>query len=315
MNRAISKAYNDPKSPAYMAGVNAVYSEVRKKHPDITVEDVRTYLASQESYNLHKPVRKRFPRGRVLARGLDTDMQIDLVDLVKLKRQNNGHAFILCCIDVFSRFAWAEPLRDKRPGTVVEGFKKVLADGRVPWRVVSDAGGEFKAAFKQYLKDREIEGVLAQSSESKACVIERYIKTLKGRLWRYFSKHGTLRWIDILPSVVAAINSSKCRTTGYAPVDVTSANEHLVRSVIEDTTPTSVKFKFAVGDKVHITKFKDKLSKGYFPNWSSELFTITERLNRTPPVYKLTGEDNEPITGVFYAPELCRPAARNYKRR
>ena len=153
MNRLISSVYNNPKSSAYLAGANAVFDEVRKKNASVTVQDVQDYLATQETYNLHKPVRRRFTRNKVVARGLNTDFQLDLVDLQKIKRYNKGHAYILTCIDVFSRYAWALPIKDKRPPTVLAAFKKILEDGRKPWRVLTDSGNEFRGDFRKYLTE------------------------------------------------------------------------------------------------------------------------------------------------------------------
>jgi len=313
MNRVISGVYNNPKSPAYLAGANVVYAESKKKNSSVTLKDVQNYLSTQEVYNLHKPIRRRYKRNKVVARGLNTDFQVDLIDLQKIKRYNKGHAYILTCIDVFSRYGWALPIKDKRPPTVLTAFKEILQDGRVPWRVLTDSGNEFKADFRRYLTDEGIEFVFATQPDIKASNVEKYNKTLKGRLWKHFTKTGTFVFLDILPSLVRAINMSKCRVTGFAPADVTYDNEHIVRAKLEDRQPKPKMHKYKVGDRVHITKYKHILSKGYTTNFSTEIFTVVKCLNRSPVVYKLKGQDGEEINGVFYQPELTI-AAKRYKR-
>ena len=302
MNRVISGVYNNPKSPAYLAGANVVYAESKKKNSSVTLKDVQNYLSTQEVYNLHKPIRRRYKRNKVVARGLNTDFQVDLIDLQKIKRYNKGHAYILTCIDVFSRYGWALPIKDKRPPTVLTAFKEMLQDGRVPWRVLSDSGNEFRGDFRRYLTEECIEFVFATQPDIKAANVERFNKTIKGRLWKHFTKTGTFNFLDILPSLVHAINRTKCRVTGFAPADVTYDNEHLVRATLEERQ---------LGAKVHITKYKHALSKGYTANFSSEIFTVIKCLNRSPPVYKLKGEDGEDVDGVFYEQELTIAAKRN----
>lgn len=83
---------------------------------------IKQFLQTQDTYTLHKPIRRRFPRNRVLAISIDEIWQIDLCDVQSLARYNNGYKYILTCIDVFSKFAWARPLKNKKGETILEAF-------------------------------------------------------------------------------------------------------------------------------------------------------------------------------------------------
>ena len=79
---------------------------------------VKRFLAGQTSYTLHRPARRRFPRNPTRVAGVDDQWQADLVDMQALARDNQGMKYLLTCIDVFSKYAWVIPIRDKS-GAVV----------------------------------------------------------------------------------------------------------------------------------------------------------------------------------------------------
>src|SRR6188768_2633977 len=94
-----------------------------------------------------------------------------------------------------------------------------------PGRLFSDKGLEFTAGpVKKHLRELYIEKHEAESPDVKASVAEKFINTLKTRLWRYFSLNDTDRWIDVLPKIVNAINRSVSSATGVRPIDVTVEN-------------------------------------------------------------------------------------------
>ena len=152
MDKELKKLYYDPDSAACYGGVTALYREAKKHFPKIKLETIETFLAKQNTYTLHKPVRRRFPRNKIVTAGLDVDWQADLADLQSLKKYNNNYCYILVVVDVLSRYLWAEPLKRKTPPEVMEAFKKIIkSSGRTPWRLCTDRGTEFKGAFGQFL--------------------------------------------------------------------------------------------------------------------------------------------------------------------
>ncbi len=115
---------------------------------------------------------------------IDEIWQIDLCDVQALSRYNKGYKYILTCINVFSKFAWARPLKNKRGKTILDAFRFIVNSDqkRAPIRVQSDEGKEFlNRDFQRFLKQKKIE-FYTTSNETKASVVERFTRTLKTKL-------------------------------------------------------------------------------------------------------------------------------------
>ena len=110
------------------------------------------------SKELHKQVIRNFPKRRVVALHMDQIWAMDLIDMVEYAKQNNGDKYILCIIDVFSKFAWCIPLADKKAVTILKAFKDVIKQSkRKPEKVWCDRGSEFyNELFKAFLDDNNI---------------------------------------------------------------------------------------------------------------------------------------------------------------
>jgi len=104
--------------------------------------EVKKFLASQDAYTLHKPRRIRFPTRKTYSKGIGDLFQIDLVDLSSLSSFNDGKRYLLTCIDVFSKRAWAVPVARKSARDVIAAFEQILADQKCTM-VQSDKGTEF----------------------------------------------------------------------------------------------------------------------------------------------------------------------------
>ncbi|GFT35797.1 uncharacterized transposon-derived protein F54H12.3 [Trichonephila clavipes] len=141
------------KSPASFGGVNALYRALDNR---VKTKDIKQWLETKESYTLHKPARRRFKRNRVLVGGIEEQFQADLLDLQSLSQYNNGYKYLLTCIDVFSKYAWAIPLRDKKSKSILKGFEKIFRE-RKPLSLQTDKGTEFKnKAVQTYFKKMNV---------------------------------------------------------------------------------------------------------------------------------------------------------------
>jgi hypothetical protein len=309
MEKLLAKLYFDPSSSVCYAGVSALLREARKRDKGVTRTDVENFLAKQRTYSLHKPVRKKFRRNRVIAVGVDTNWQADLADFQKLAWYNKNYKYVLTCVDVFSKYVWAVPVKNKKPETVARAFESILDDGsgRRPWSLYTDRGKEFVGRpFQKMLEERGVRHVLATSPDVKAPNVERFNRTLKSRLWKYFTRNKTLNYLDVLPAMTRAINRSYSRPIGCAPVEVTMENENVIRKRLYGSIVPSDKFTFKVGDYVRIAKEKNVFEKAYKAGYTEEVFVVCKRLKRDPVVYKLKDLNGEAIEGVFYKEELSR---------
>jgi transposase InsO family protein len=319
MESILKGVYYNLDSPAVYSGINAVYREAKKLDPSIKLSDVLEFLQKQDTYTLHKGLLRNFKRKKTVAAGIDTDWQADLCDMQSLKKHNKGYAYILTVIDVLSKFAWAEPVKDKSPATVAKAFKKVLeVSGRKPWRLYTDKGWEFRGRpFQKLLDENYIQYLSSESPDVKASVAERFNRTLKSRLWKHFTTTKSYNYLDCLQDIVTSYNNNYHSSIKRKPVEVDRTNETEVRRILYgspvqlDPPRKPVKFRFSVGDKVRIAKHKGVFEKGYLPNFTEEIFTIKYRLASDPPTYKIEDSGGEDISGVFYEPELVKVVKRD----
>ena len=198
------------------------------------------------------------------------------------------------------------PLKNKTGLSLVDAFKIILSSGRKPEKIFTDQGTEsFNKHFKALLKDEDIE-LHNTYNETKASVVERLIRTLKTRMWRYFTGKKTIRYIDTLSDLVYSYNHTVHRSINKKLADVTVDNEKQVWHTLYDDHDEvkHPKYKFKIGDQVRISKIKRTFDKGYLPNFSKEIFTVSKQVPRNPPMYKLKDYDGEELKGTFYEKEL-----------
>jgi transposase InsO family protein len=294
----MNELYYNVNSPASYGGVRPLARENKS-----TIKSTADWLGTQDAYTLHKPARKRFPRRKTFAKGINDLFQADLVDMQSLSRFNDSHRYILTCIDVFSKRAFAVALKDKRGPTVADAFVKIFTD-TVPNLLQTDRGTEFlNTQVQDVFKKYNIRHYWSLNDEIKAAVVERFNRTLKTRMYRYFSARHTNRWLDVLQSLVDSYNKSFHRTIGMAPNNVDSDN---MRQVAERMFPRKVQphWKFQLGDTVRISRYKNIFTKGYIQNWTDEIYTVAERHVSEPPTYSLKDLLGESIKGRFYDHEL-----------
>jgi hypothetical protein len=258
---------------------------------------------------IHRSARKNFKRRSVVLKGIDDLWQADLIDLQKLHTINKGNKYILTVIDTFSKYAWCIPIKSKIKTAVKNAFELIMkTTKRRPRNLQTDLGKEFyNNEFDAYLKFMKIHHYSTYSIK-KASIVERLIKTLKIKLYKYFSFIGNYKWVGKpLDDIVKAYNHTVHRTTKFKPIDVDSNNEKEVKKNILNSQSNVYKSKlnkFNIGDRVRISKYKSTFSKGYTPNWSTELFTI-KHVNHTQPVtYHIEDQRKNIILGTFYEEEL-----------
>ena len=126
------KLYYDPKGPAGYAGEQALYQLAKKSSKKVKLDYVRNWLRKQQTYTLHKQIRRKFLRRKTVVAGIDCQWQADLADMSKMSKVNDKYRYLLCIIDVFSKFAWVVPIKNKTGKTLVDAFKFVLKSGRSP---------------------------------------------------------------------------------------------------------------------------------------------------------------------------------------
>lgn len=337
--------YYNPSHPVGFGSKSQLFNALRNitKNPFLRNKLLKQWLISQNTYTLHKPSRWKYYRRRIVALGINHMWEADLIDFSKLDKENDGYRYVLAIIDVFSKRADAIPLENKQPQTVRKGFEKIIAKSKFlatnpisdkPVQILrTDSGSEFQANFREYLTSKGIFHLLALNPDVKASCVERWIRTLKSRLYKYFTHKGHHRYINVLPALLQSYNNRYHTSIKMAPMQVSLKNQDDVRKHLYGTTnwlesiedPNPLRNPppffgnrtqlFVRGQSVRIQKFKNIFAKGYLPNFTSEIFTIKQKhsLNTKqkpkhyqPCLYSLTDSNGENIRGKFYAEELSR---------
>lgn len=321
LKEKLHKIYYDPSKTGSYGGVNQLVRAVREHLPHTKKSEVEEWLSEQDTYTLHKPVRHNFPRRRVMVGGMDHQWQADLVDVSELKKDNEGYAFLLTIIDVFSKYAWVVPLKRKTKQEVADAFAKVFEAGRKPLTLQTDQGTEFKNdTVQKLLKSEKVHFFTTYNVETKASIVERFNRTLKTRMWRYFTEHQTRSFLSVLPEFVKSYNNSYHRAIGMAPAQVNETNEEAVwlqlyapkqktkgqikrlRKSLRDKKKRKNEVK--TGDWVRLSKTRRAFKKGYLPSWSEELFSVVSIKDGQPPLYIVQDYNGEIIKGGLYAHEI-----------
>ena len=212
-------------------------------------------------------------------------------------KQNNGFKHLLTVIDLYSKYAWIIPLKTKSSNSIIDAFTVLFKD-RKPKKLWTDNGKEFiNKEFNQFLSKNKVE-IYQTYNEGKAVVIERFNRTIKEKMWRYFTQHDTKKYIDILPKLVKEYNNTYHSTIKMTPSEGTKNKIIYIHDICNN------KPKLKVGDRVRIYKYKTHFEKGYETNWTKELFVIDKILKTCPITYKIKDLNNEIITGSFYLNEL-----------
>ena len=299
MNETLKTIYYDTKHPAGFSSIQNL-----AKASGFSRKQVQKWLKAQRTYTLHKQARKRYPTRKYLVHDIDDQWQADLADVSAISRHNNGNRFILTVIDIFSRYAWARPLKSNQGIGVAKAFKSIFNEGRIPKRIQTDQGKEFENRHVKQLFERHDIELFSVKSAYKAALVERFNRTLKHKLWRHFTAHFTQNWTKVLQDVMYSYNHSIHRSIKMKPADVSSDSVDNVRKTFQQKTNTS-KSDVKVGDKVRISKVKSTFAKGYLPNWTEEIFTVASIDKKfSPTTYKLKDYNNEVIEGSFYRHEI-----------
>jgi len=305
VENTLSKIYYDPNNNGSFSSVNNLYKEAKKTYNSITLNQVKEWLASQLTYTLHKSVKKTFKRNRIVVSRIDEQWEADLVDMKEFSKKNKNFCYILTVIDCFSKYAFAIPLKVKTGDSIKLAFKKIF-ENRRPLSLRTDKGKEFiNSVFQKFLKQNLVNYFHSNDTRIKCAIVERFNRTLKSRMFKYFTANGTRKYLDVLPKLLNAYNSSTHRSIKMKPSEVTKENSDYVFNNLYNKTIKLVKPKLNVGDKVRkIYDFKI-MDRGYYPNWTDEVYTIEKTIKGDNNyMYRIKDGEGNIFEQRFYPQEI-----------
>ena len=217
-----------------------------------------------------------------------------------ISKFNKGFRFLLCVIDIFSKYAWVVASKDKNGASIVNAFQKMLdKSGRKPKKIWVNKGSEFyNNSFEKWVKYNNIE-MYSIHNEGKSVVAERFIRILNNKIYKYMTAISKNVYIDKLDDIVGEYNNTYHRTIKMKPVD---AKDNTCIYFEKEVNDKDLKYK--AGDGVRIAKYKNIFAKGYMPSWSEEVFVISKIKDTLPWAYVINDLNGEEIIGTFYEKEL-----------
>ncbi|KAF4524188.1 hypothetical protein B566_EDAN011021 [Ephemera danica] len=267
MEKVLKKLYYDPSHVAGFGTVNKLWLATGKKFDKGKIAE---WLRAQDAHTLHRPRRTRFQRSRYFVPDMNNLFQADLCDMRSLEKFNKGVMYILTVIDVFCKKAWAVSLKDKRASTIIQAFRSIFKI-RKPRFLQTDKGKEFVAKdVQKYLKSENIKFYTTNNPDVKASVVERFNRTLKTKMWKYFTHANTHKYCKICCMHITIPNTLQ---SIWLPTRL-HYRTRMKYGQIKKKKPV-----FKVGDKVRITREKYTFEKGYETNWSTEIFVVSKQLD------------------------------------
>ena len=297
----IAAFYSDPANPASFSGINKL-----TKHTHFSQQELKEGLKSLETHTVHSPLKLNYPTRKIYAKRVNYLFEADLCDLSRFKEHNDNTTFLMGAIDVLSKRAFVIPIFSKHHSEMIRAFTQIF-NRAIPEKIRTDKGAEFMSRpFQTFLRRHNVHHYVSHGY-MKCAVIERFWRTLKGRIMKYLHRNNTFRYIDVLPQIIQSYNKTYHSSIKMSPLDVNSANQEEVWRRLYGTGPKRPlkPAKFSVGEQVRLASLRYQFYKGYYPKFSHEIFFIHEIHNNQHPImYTIRDMNGELIEGRFYEEEM-----------
>lgn len=307
--------YTTPPHPSAFSGVNAI----KKFHPELSRKDIKKRLEDVEAYSRLRQVRKLKRYNPFFVRQRLEVLQLDLLDVSKMRGANENIPYILMIVDTFSRKAWGLLLKNKQKETVRDAFKWFLqndlsvSERKEVKRVLCDRGGEFSNdVFPKLLKD---ENIVLKHPNFHAPHVERFNRTFQRILYSYLLEKRFLRYLERLPQIFQSYNNRVHSAHGLTPNEAFKKKNAFIvnqkqeyRWVEKFKSGPKKKNEFEIGDVVRLVSFDNAFQRSYKDTYSVQLFTIVDIINKKLPfpMYKLADRLGEVKHGAYYAKQLIK---------
>ena len=256
------------------------------------------------SEELHKAKRKNYPRRKIIVNYIDEIFAADLVEMQKFAKLNRGYRYLLTCIDIFSKYSWVIPLKDKKGINIKNALQKIFNE-RKPEYLWTNKGKEFyNKQVQDLLNENNIKLYSTNNSEIKSAVVERFNRSFKNMMYKKFTENNNTIFYNILDELVNNYNNKYHSTIRMSPIEGSKKiNEKKIKNIYNFEI-TKKLGKFKIGDRVRLSLEKNIFEKGYDTNWTQEIFVIYDIKYSNVPYYYLKDLNNEKLQGTFYEQEL-----------
>ena len=259
--------YYDP-SVGYQSA-ERLYRKAKGKGLSVSRRMVREWLKTQDTYTRYKPIVRKHKFLKTFVKYLADQVQLDLVDMGKYGSKNKGYRWILTAAEILSRYAFTIPVYRKHTKNMTKAVDLLLKKfkrrfDKYPNVTQFDEGKEFyNVGVRNLLKSHDV-NYFSTQSDKKAAIVERFNRTLKTMMWKYFYSKRTYNWIDALDELTENYNNTKHSSILMKPKDVNKTNESLVWVTLYGSPLGKLPLpKFRVGDTVRVSGYKSIFGKGY----------------------------------------------------
>jgi hypothetical protein len=278
----IKQIYRDPSTG--LTNANDLYKKVKEIDKTITLKQVKDYFKKSYSSQINKPVIKPKTYMPITSNFENELLQIDLMNVDELSTRNKNFKWIFVCVDVFTRKAYVEPMKNKSTISIIEAFTKILNKVK-PISIMCDNGSEFiSSQFKKLCKDNNIlinyvdtNNHLIPHAGNRLGIVDRFIQTLRHKLQLYFDEYDTNTYINVLQQLVENINNTY--NSGIKGIP-NKPDELKLLMLMKDKQEKAIKekekFNCSVNDNVRCIVNKELFQKGAIPKWSHKIYTIKE---------------------------------------
>ena len=295
-------------SPGSLRGPRALYEQAKRQgYKNITQKDCVNYLLTQPVYTLYRPARRNYRRNQIVTYFCGEVVQIDIMDMQRYRKENDGYLYSLLTYDTYSKFLTSFPIQNRKPESVLAGLENLVQT--LPFAIVNiywDKEGSFLSRKVQsWLKQYRI-GNYTTNSQVKAPGVERVIRTIRLAVQRHFEHTGTLRWIDYLPLFVSNYNNRKHSTTKQRPVDLVSDPMITVPHAHSPDVALSLP---PIGSFVRLNRLRGIFEKEASGNWTREVFRVVRhKVTSSIPMIYVEDLRGEPVLGGLYPEEYQQVA-------
>ena len=265
-----------------MTGSNELYKKAKEVHPKITMKIVKEWLSNQQSSQMNnKPIKKN--EFKPIYAEQPYSFQIDLTFFPRYKKQNSEYYVLFTAININTRFGYVYYSKDKEMTTILKFIKDMEKKTEINV-IETDKGSEFNnSEFKKFCEENNIILDLFKSDSHKLGIINRWHRTIKEKLVKYFDSFDTVRWIDIIDKIVYNYNHTKNRGIGYKPVEVNDFIENMIRQKkkLEGENIRENETEYKVGQYVRELNDKNIFDDKMKSKYSNEIYEITKVNNNS----------------------------------
>ena len=268
MDEIIKNYYYDANT-GYVSA-NKLYQKMKDDKYNVTRKQIKEFYDNQEVVQKTKmhPLKSDRVYNSIVASQYGSNYQIDII--VYDRFEYHKYKYILCCVDVYSRYASCRAMTNRRNDTIIEEIKSIFDEMGLPTAINVD--NEFnKSTFNNYFNSNDIKCYFSQPNEiNKNAIVERFNRTLTQLINKWRLSTGRYDWYKILNDLVNNYNNTYHRTIKAKPINIMNGDDTNHQNI------TVVTHDFQIGDKVRTMQEQNIYSKGDVVYWSDEIFTVTE---------------------------------------